>query len=115
MDILDKRLILPENASRTKKGVLRDRVHALTQRKDQVLENRLMDFLLERESLGSTGGGKRRNSPAGECLWKDKVRESGDRNAPPKNGAQLLPFIRWSMAGQAQHASDMALRIGGEN
>ena len=74
MDLLDKRLILPENASRTKEAVLRDIVHALTQVEDQVHEDWLMDFLLERESLGSTGSGKRRNSPAGECLWKDKVR-----------------------------------------
>jgi len=51
LDILDKRLILPEIASRTKEGVLREMVHSLAQVKTQVHEDRLMAILLERENL----------------------------------------------------------------
>jgi PTS system nitrogen regulatory IIA component len=58
LDVLDKRLIVPEIASRTKEGVLREMVHALTQVENQVPEDRLMEVLLERVSLGSTGIGE---------------------------------------------------------
>jgi PTS system nitrogen regulatory IIA component len=55
LDILDKRMIIPQLASASKEGVLRELVRAIAQVEKQVDENRLMEILLERESLGSTG------------------------------------------------------------
>jgi PTS system nitrogen regulatory IIA component len=58
LDILDKRMIIPQLASASKEGVLRELVRAIAQVEKQVDENRLMEILLERESLGSTGIGE---------------------------------------------------------
>ena len=57
LDILDKRLIVPHLQSQTKEGVLRELVRVLAQTEKQVDEERMMEILLERESLGSTGIG----------------------------------------------------------
>jgi hypothetical protein len=40
LDILDKRLIVPEIASKTKEGVLRELVHVLAQVEKQVNESK---------------------------------------------------------------------------
>ena len=58
MEILDKRLILPELTSKSKEGVLRELVHVLAQVEKYLDENRTVEILLERESLGSTGIGE---------------------------------------------------------
>ncbi len=57
LDILDKRLIVPQLQSQTKEGVLRELVHVLAETEKQVNEDRMLEILLERESLGSTGIG----------------------------------------------------------
>lgn len=51
-------MIIPQLASASKEGVLRELVRAIAQVEKQVDENRLMEILLERESLGSTGIGE---------------------------------------------------------
>src|SRR5512147_1056511 len=58
LDILDKRMIVPQLTSTHKEGVLREMVHVLTQVEKQMEEDRMMQILLERESLGSTGIGE---------------------------------------------------------
>lgn len=82
LDVLDKRLILPEIASRTKEGVLREMVHALRQVENQVHEDRLMDILLERESMGSTGIGEGVAIPHGKSKEADKILASCGRSLP---------------------------------
>ncbi len=57
MELLDKRTILPQLISTSKEGILRELVRAIAQVERQVDENRLIEILLERESLGSTGIG----------------------------------------------------------
>jgi PTS system nitrogen regulatory IIA component len=81
LDVLDKRLILPEIASRTKTGVLREMVYALTQVEKQVHQDRLMDILLERESLGSTGIGEG-GIPRGKSEEVDKILAAFGRSLP---------------------------------
>jgi PTS system nitrogen regulatory IIA component len=54
LDILDKQMIIPQLASTSKEGVLRELIRAIAHVEKQVDENRLMEILLERESLGST-------------------------------------------------------------
>lgn len=56
-EILDKRMIIPQLHSRSKEGVLRELVHAVAQVVAGVDEGRMVEILLERESLGSTGIG----------------------------------------------------------
>jgi PTS system nitrogen regulatory IIA component len=58
LDILDKQMIIPQLASTSKEGVLRELIRAIAHVEKQVDENRLMEILLERESLGSTGIGE---------------------------------------------------------
>ena len=57
LELLDKRMIISQLVSTSKEGVLRELVRAIAQVEKQVDENRLMEILLERESLGSTGIG----------------------------------------------------------
>ncbi len=51
-------MIIPQLASTSKEGVLRELIRAIAHVEKQVDENRLMEILLERESLGSTGIGE---------------------------------------------------------
>jgi PTS system nitrogen regulatory IIA component len=81
LDILDKRLILPEIASRTKEGVLREMVHSLAQ-VEHVHEDRLMQILLGRENLGSTGIGEGVAIPHGKSKDVDKILASFGRSLP---------------------------------
>jgi PTS system nitrogen regulatory IIA component len=80
LDILDKRLILPEIVSRTKEGVLREMVHSLAQVEKQVHEDRLMEILLERENLGSTGIGEGVAIPHGKSKEVNKMLASFGRS-----------------------------------
>ena len=82
LDVLDKRLIVPEIASRTKEGVLREMVHSMAQVEKQVHEDRLMDILLERESMGSTGIGEGVAIPHGKSKEVDKILASFGRSLP---------------------------------
>jgi len=51
-------MIIPQLASTSKEGVLRELIRVIAHVEKQVDENRLMEILLERESLGSTGIGE---------------------------------------------------------
>ena len=82
LDVLDKRLILPEIASRTKEGALREMVHSLAKVEKQVHEDRVMEILLERESLGSTGIGEGVAIPHGKSKEVDKILASFGRSLP---------------------------------
>ena len=80
LDMLDKRSILPNILSRTKEGVLREMVHSLAQVEKQVHEERLMEILLERESLGSTGIGEGVAIPHGRSKEVNKMLASFGRS-----------------------------------
>ena len=82
LDILDKRLIVPEIASKTKEGVLRELVHVLTQVEGEVDEDRMTEILLERESLGSTGIGEGVAIPHGKSKEVKKILASFGRSLP---------------------------------
>jgi len=57
-DILGRDMIVPELLSQTKEGILRELVHALAKGAQRINEGRMIEILLERESLGSTGIGE---------------------------------------------------------
>ncbi len=82
LDILDKRLIVPQLTSQTKEGVLRELVHLLAQMEKQVDENRMMEILLERESLGSTGIGDGVAIPHGKSKDVKRLLASFGRSLP---------------------------------
>ena len=54
-ELLDKRLILSDMTSKTKKGVLEELVSHLAQHEEKVNKEDLLKALIEREKLGSTG------------------------------------------------------------
>jgi nitrogen PTS system EIIA component len=82
LDILDKRSILPEISSQTKEGVLRELVRALAQAEKQVHEDRMIEILLERESLGSTGIGDGVAIPHGKSKEVKKILAAFGRSLP---------------------------------
>jgi PTS system nitrogen regulatory IIA component len=82
LDILDKRFINPRLASMSKEGVLRELVRAITQVEKQVDENRLIEILLERESLGSTGIGDGVAIPHGKSKDMKRLLASFGRSLP---------------------------------
>lgn len=82
LDILDKKLIIPQLASKNKEGVLRELVHVLSQVEKQVNEERLIEVLLERESLGSTGIGDGVAIPHGKSKEVKKILASFGRSLP---------------------------------
>ncbi|MBU1207754.1 MAG: PTS sugar transporter subunit IIA [Proteobacteria bacterium] len=90
LDILDKRMIIPQLASTNKEGVLRELIRAIAQVEKQVDENRLMEILLERESLGSTGIGEGVAIPHGKS----------------KDAKRLLASFGRSLAGMDFQAMD---------
>ncbi len=90
MELLDKRAILPELVSTSKEGVLRELVRAMAQVEKQVDENRLIEILLERESLGSTGIGDGVAIPHGKS----------------KEAKRLLASFGRSLAGMDFHSMD---------
>jgi PTS system nitrogen regulatory IIA component len=82
LDILEKRLIIPQLTSKTKEGVLRELVHVLSETDRQVSEDRLIEILLERESLGSTGIGEGVAIPHGKSREVKKILASFGRSLP---------------------------------
>jgi len=82
LDILDKRLILSEIASKTKEGVLRELVHVLARVEGKINEDRMTEILLERESLGSTGIGEGVAIPHGKSKEVKKILASFGRSLP---------------------------------
>jgi PTS system nitrogen regulatory IIA component len=90
LELLDKRMIIPQLVSTSKEGVLRELVRAIAQGEKQVDENRLMEILLERESLGSTGIGDGVAIPHGKS----------------KNAKRLLASFGRSLAGMDFQSMD---------
>jgi PTS system nitrogen regulatory IIA component len=82
LEILDKRSILPEISSQTKEGVLRELVRALAQADKQIHEDRMIEILLERESLGSTGIGDGVAIPHGKSKEVKKILAAFGRSRP---------------------------------
>lgn len=83
-------MIIPQLASTNKEGVLRELIRAIAQVEKQVDENRLMEILLERESLGSTGIGEGVAIPHGKS----------------KDAKRLLASFGRSLAGMDFQAMD---------
>ena len=82
LDILDKRLIIPQLTSQSKEGVLRELVQVLSQVAKEVDEDRTVEILLERESLGSTGIGEGLAIPHGKSKEVNKILASFGRSLP---------------------------------
>jgi len=82
LDILEKRMIIPQLASQNKEGALRELVHVLAQVEMQVDEERMLETLLERESLGSTGIGEGVAIPHGKSKDVKKLLASFGRSLP---------------------------------
>lgn len=82
LDILDKRLIVPQLISTTKVGILREMVRVLAQNETQVDEESMLEILLERESLGSTGIGDGVAIPHGKSKDVKKLIASFGRSLP---------------------------------
>jgi len=82
LEILDKRFIVPHLAARGKEGVLRELVHVITQVEKQVDEERMLEILLERETLGSTGIGEGVAIPHGKSKTVKKLLASFGRSIP---------------------------------
>ena len=72
LEILDKRFIIPHLTAQGKEGVLRELVRVIAQAEKPVNEDRMVEILLERESLGSTGIGEGVAIPHGKS--KDVTR-----------------------------------------
>ncbi len=82
LEILDKRFIIPHLAASGKEGVLREMIHVITQVERQVNEERMVEILLERESLGSTGIGEGVAIPHGKSKDVKKLLASFGRSVP---------------------------------
>ena len=82
LDILDKGAIIPQLTSKSKEGVLRELVHVLTRVEKQVNEDRMIEILLERESLGSTGIGDGVAIPHGKSKEVKRILASFGRSLP---------------------------------
>ncbi len=80
-DILDKRMIIPHLLSKSKEGILRELVHAVVQVEKQIDEGRMIEILLERENLGSTGIGDGVAIPHGKNSDVQRLLASFGRSA----------------------------------
>jgi len=82
LDILDKRMIISQLTSSNKAGVLRELVRVLAQAEKEVDEERMLEILLERESLGSTGIGEGVAIPHGKSKDVKKLLASFGKSLP---------------------------------
>jgi PTS system nitrogen regulatory IIA component len=73
LDILDKKGIIPELRSRTKREVLEELTGALLNYKSTLNKEALVEVLLERERLGSTGIGDGIAIPHGKVQDLDEL------------------------------------------
>jgi len=80
LDILDKRMIIPQLTSTSKEGILRELVRVLTRVEKRIDEEGMMEVLLERESLGSTGIGEGVAIPHGKSKDVQKLLASFGRS-----------------------------------
>ena len=82
LDILDKLMIVSRLTSSDKAGVLRELVRVLAQVEKEVDEERMLEILLERESLGSTGIGEGVAIPHGKSKDVKRLLASFGRSLP---------------------------------
>jgi PTS system nitrogen regulatory IIA component len=82
LDILDRECIIPELRSRTKKEVLEELAGALLNCKADLDKEALVEVLLEREQLGSTGIGDGIAIPHGKVPDLDELIVSFGRSTP---------------------------------
>ena len=75
-------MIIPQLSSNNKDGALRELVRVLAQVERQVDEDRMMEILLERERLGSTGIGEGVAIPHGKSKDVKKLLASFGRSLP---------------------------------
>jgi len=75
-------MIIPQLTSTSKEGILRELVRVLTRVEKQIDEERMMETLLERESLGSTGIGEGVAIPHGKSKDVQKLLASFGRSLP---------------------------------
>jgi PTS system nitrogen regulatory IIA component len=80
LEILDKRFIVPNLSAKEKEGVLRELVRVIVQVERQADEERMMEILLERETLGSTGIGEGVAIPHGKSKTVKKLLASFGRS-----------------------------------
>lgn len=72
-DILDKKHIIADLRSRTKRGVMEELCQILAQGNPGIDQNKLMEVLVERERLGSTGIGDGIAIPHGKTDQIDQL------------------------------------------
>src|SRR3972149_6392966 len=80
LDILDKRMIISHLTPSDKVGVLRELVRVLARAEKEVDEERMLEILLERETLGSTGIGEGVAIPHGKSKTVKKLLASFGRS-----------------------------------
>jgi PTS system nitrogen regulatory IIA component len=80
LDILDKRMIIPQLTSKSKEEVLRELVQVLAQQEKQLNQDRIVEILLEREGLQSTGIGDGLAIPHGKSKEVKKILASFGRS-----------------------------------
>ena len=80
LDILNKRMIIPQLTSQSKEGVLRELVQVLAQDEKQLNQERIVEILLEREGLQSTGIGDGLAIPHGKSKEVKKILASFGRS-----------------------------------
>ncbi len=82
LEILDRRFIVPNLSARGKEGVLRELVRVVARVESQVDEERMVEILLERENLGSTGIGEGVAIPHGKSKTVKRLLASFGRSVP---------------------------------
>jgi PTS system nitrogen regulatory IIA component len=82
LDILSRDSIIAELLGKTKRQVLEELTDALVRQKPQVNRTRLVEVLLERERLGSTGIGDGIAIPHGKLKDLDQLALSFGRSTP---------------------------------
>lgn len=81
MDILPKEAIIPELQGQSKREVLEELTGALVQHKPELDRSRLLEVLMERERLGSTGIGDGIAIPHGKLKELDNLALSFGRSS----------------------------------
>lgn len=73
VDLLDSKRILPSLSATTKRGAIEELADALVKENPNLDRNKVIEVLLERESLGSTGIGDNIAIPHGKLSNLDKL------------------------------------------
>lgn len=80
LDILDQDLIISNLTAQNKKGVLQELTSVLVEKKGNLEQDNLVEVLLEREKLGSTGIGDGIAIPHGKLKELDRIIASFGRS-----------------------------------